>query len=129
MLGILLAQRLQVLSVASDSPELQGMLLLQCERDILFWFRQFCWTFDPRLSQPHRPFIPYPYQEQVVRELCTSIEKGQDLLIEKSRDMGISWLILLVLQYYWLFRPGANFHLGSRKQEFVDRKGDISTLM
>jgi hypothetical protein len=50
------------------------------------------------------------------------------LLIEKSRDMGISWLILLVFQYYWLFREGANFHLGSRKEDAVDRKGDISTL-
>ncbi len=62
-------------------------------------------------------------------DLVSAIENGEDLLIEKSRDMGLSWLVLLAFQYCWLFRDGANFHLGSRKQEAVDRKGDLSTLM
>lgn len=124
-----LYQRARLLQAAQSSETLQALLRLQCQRDILFWFNQFCWTFDPRLAQPHQPFVLYPYQEEALRQIVRAIETGEDLLIEKSRDMGISWLILLAFQYYWLFREGANFHLGSRKQEAVDRKGDISTLM
>jgi hypothetical protein len=124
----ILAQRARLLAQARTSPELQWLLLAQCQRDILFWFRYFCWTFDPRQPQPHLPFIPYPFQEEVLLEIQSTITEGRDLLVEKSRDMGLSWLVLLSFQYYWLFKPGANFHLGSRKQESVDRKGDISTL-
>jgi hypothetical protein len=124
-----MAKRAHWLQCAARSPELQTLLLAKCQRDILFWFNNFCWTFDPRLPQPHRPFRLYPYQVEALHEIVSAIEEGHDLLVEKSRDMGISWLILLVFQYYWLFREGANFHLGSRKQESVDRKGDISTLL
>ncbi len=123
------ARRAYLLQCAAGSEELQALLLARCQQDIGFWFNHFCWTFDPRLPQPHRPFVLYPYQLEALREIEAAIETGHDLLIEKSRDMGISWLILLVFQYYWLFREGANFHLGSRKQEAVDRKGDISTLL
>lgn len=124
-----ISQRAHWLTTAGHSPELQQLLLAQCRRDIRFWFNHFCWTFDPRLPQPHQPFVLYPYQEKILQDLCQAIEQGEDRLIEKSRDMGVSWLIVLIFQYYWLFRDGANFHLGSRKQESVDRKGDISTLM
>lgn len=124
----MISKRAYWLQAAQRLPALQQLFMAQCQRDILFWFRHFAWTFDPRMTQPHKPFVPYPYQEQTIQTLVNCIENGEDLLIEKSRDMGVSWLILLVFQYYWLFRDGANFHLGSRKQEAVDRKGDISTL-
>ncbi len=124
-----LARRLVLYQAADRHPELQAALLAWCKRDVRFWFRHFCWTFDPRKEQPHLPFVPYAFQEKALVELVQAIETGQDLLIEKSRDMGLSWLVLLAFQYFWLFREGANFHLGSRKQEAVDRKGDLSTLM
>lgn len=123
-----LQRRLRLLHAAQADPHLQQLLLEQCRRDIAFWFNHFCWTFDPRLSQPHQPFILYPYQVEAVHILQENMTAGRDLLIEKSRDMGISWLVLLVFQHHWLFQAGANFHLGSRKAETVDRKGDISTL-
>lgn len=123
-----LATRLKWLRAAAPSAQLQAMLMEQCRRDIHFWFEHFCWTFDPRQDNPHQPFAPFPFQHTLIGEMTRCIDGGADLLIEKSRDMGVSWLVLLVFQYYWLFREGSNFHLGSRKQESVDRKGDISTL-
>jgi hypothetical protein len=124
----LFASRVSLLAQAAKSPQLQALLREKCRRDIRFWFNHFCWTFDPRLAQPHRPFRLYAYQEKALDQIVAAIERGEDLLVEKSRDMGISWLILMVFQYFWLFRPGSNFHLGSRKLEMVDRKGDMSTL-
>ncbi len=116
------------LMLASQSNELQSLLLEQCRRDILFWFEAFCWTFDPRTRPSHQPFRLYPYQRDFVLELRKAIDGGHDLLVEKSRDMGVSWLILLTFQYYWLFCEGSHFLVGSRKADYVDQKGDLSTL-
>ncbi|MDX2083832.1 MAG: hypothetical protein SFZ03_00385 [Candidatus Melainabacteria bacterium] len=126
---LLLSQRWELLRQAKQNPSLQGLLMEQCRRDIRFWFRHFCWTFDPRQTDcPHRPFVPYPFQEALLLQVKDAIDHGHDLLVEKSRDMGVSWLILLIFQHYWLFQEGAHFHLGSRKEDYVDRKGDVSTL-
>lgn len=123
-----LEERARLLLGAQNDTQAQAVLMELCRRDIVFWFENFCWTFDPRQSPPHLPFNLYPFQRQFVRDLSAQIDEGRDVLVEKSRDMGISWLVLLVFQYYWLFRPGSNFLLGSRKEEYVDKKGDPSTL-
>lgn len=128
-LRTVIRNRLLLYQSARENPELRALLLALCRKNIRFWFRHFCWTFDPRLDQPHLPFVPFAFQERALLDLQAAIEQGEDRLVEKSRDMGLSWLTLLIFQYYWLFREGANFHLGSRKLEAVDRKGDISTLM
>jgi hypothetical protein len=121
-------QRYHLLRCAAENPALQTLLRESCRRDIGFWFRWFAWTFDPRCEQPIRAFLPHPFQWTLISRLCAAIDQGEDLLIEKSRDMGVSWTVLLVFQYYWLFRPGAHFLLGSRKEDLVDRKGDLATL-
>jgi len=122
-------QRLWLLQQAAQNPNLQALLRERCRRDIVFWFNQFCWTFDPRKPQPVQPFTLYPYQVQTVFQLQQHIRHGHDLLIEKSRDMGVSWMILLVFQHGWLFEAGSHFLVGSRKADMVDQKGDLSTLL
>lgn len=123
-----LTERIGLYLNARHNNALQQLLLERCRRDIAFWFDTFCWTFDPRKKVPHIPFVLYPFQQEFLNTLTSGIEEGHDILVEKSRDMGLSWLTLLTFQYYWLFFSGSNFHLGSRKLEYVDRKGDISTL-
>ncbi|MGE0201390.1 MAG: hypothetical protein AB7P76_10530 [Candidatus Melainabacteria bacterium] len=120
--------RLALLHRAHAHPAVQALLMETCRRDVVYWLNQFCWTFDPREDQPHRPFVLYPFQADFVRELTARMAAGDDLLVEKSRDMGISWLVLLVFQHAWLFQPGRHFLLGSRKLDFVDNRGDPATL-
>jgi hypothetical protein len=108
-----------------------------CRNNILLWFRYFAWTYDPRpnpfqngnRSIGRVPFVLYPFQMEVVLRLNEAIELGEDLLVEKSRDMGLSWLISLVFQYRWLFHSGQQFLVGSRKYGHADTRGDLSTLM
>lgn len=124
-----LAQRLMLLQHARVKPLLRQLLLEACRRNPGFWFQYFCWTVDPRRTPSRLPFTLYPFQQTLVKSLCASIEKGEDLLIEKSRDMGVSWIVLLTFQHYWLFREGSHFLIGSRKADLVDTLGDLSSLM
>lgn len=113
-------ERLDLLRQAADNPRLQALLIEKCKRDPVYWLNTFCWTFDPRKQPAIIPFQLYPYQEWAIREWYGCIERQEDFGIEKSRDMGVSWMIMLLFQYCWLFRPGWNFHAGSRKEAEVD---------
>lgn len=86
------------------------------------------WTYDPRREPMDFPFQLYPFQVTLCKELVEAYENQHDLLIEKSRDMGVSWIVLYFI--YWEFMFGERFSalLGSKKEANVDKKGDITTL-
>lgn len=99
-------------------------------RDVLFAFNTFFYTLDVR-KRPfhHQPFCTYDYQDVVILQIKAHIERGQDLALEKSRDMGVSWMVILVYLWFWLDpKGGADFLLGSRIEDYVDKKGDMRTL-
>ncbi len=82
----------------------------------------FCYTFDPRVMDPHLPFRLFDYQKDLVTELRLAIENGYDLFIEKSRDMGATYCTVATFLWFWLYIPGSNFLLGSRKEDLVDNR-------
>jgi hypothetical protein len=104
-------ERLQLYERLKNDDAFAELLKHDCRNNILLWFRYFAWTFDPRpnpFKQNGRsigrvPFVLYPFQMETVLRLNEAIENGEDLLVEKSRDMGLSWLICLVFEYRWLF--------------------------
>jgi len=97
------------------------------DEDVVYFINQRCKTFDPRTQKKDLDFKLYDYQEELARDLLEHIREGKDLFIEKSRDMGITWLVLAVI--YYLFRTEKNFQalLGSRKENYVD-DGTLQTL-
>jgi hypothetical protein len=72
-------------------------IITKCKNDPCFFFNYLLWTYNPRLNDPHLPFILYPYQTEFVKKIVDSVEHETDVRIEKSRDMGFSWLILGIL--------------------------------
>jgi hypothetical protein len=96
----------------------------RARREPVFFVENFLMTFDPRPSAPahHLDFILYDFQKEYVQDLVVAIRTGDDRFIEKSRDMGITWVTLAVLLWFWLFADGFQAILGSRKQDFVDSK-------
>ncbi len=106
---------------------------IEYENGCFFFFDWFLWTYNPRfVDAPWVPFILYDFQKDVIRWLMANIFRTQgsieraNLCIEKSRDMGISWLICGFFLWFLLFLNG-NFLIGSRKEEEVDKKGDLDT--
>lgn len=99
-------------------------------RDILFAYNAFFYTYDPRKRPFHdQPFCTWPYQDEAILDLREAIEHGTDRVIEKSRDMGASWIILATMVWFWLGSSGGNdFLWGSRVEDYVDKKGDMRAL-
>lgn len=50
------------------------------------------------------------------------------MLIDKSRDMGASWLCLAAMLWFWLFVEDTPLLAASRKEQYVDEKGNPDTL-
>jgi hypothetical protein len=88
------------------------------------------WTADPRRPPGFRnwPFIPRPKQIDAINALKYAIDKGEDLVINKSRDEGGTEIITKFFALYFLFVPDSQFLIGSRKEEYVDKTGDFKTL-
>jgi hypothetical protein len=90
----------------------------------------FVWTFDPRKPNPKLPFITYEYQDEAFMALEESLPsgdggfRGNDVVIEKSRDMGASWICLTLFAWRWLFSSFQSFLMVSRKEGLVDGSGD-----
>ena len=121
--------RIDLIDKCETDKDLERDVWQKCATDIMFWIDLFCWTKDPRVDPDVLPFIAYDaFQKDSILEIQSAIDNQHDLLAEKSRDMGASWMVLYVLQHKWLFEDGSDFRIGSRKEEFVDQTGDIDTL-
>lgn len=120
--------RLGIFRESHSSKSSQQALLQACSEDILFYVNTFCFTYDPRKPEKSLPFITWPFQDKALHEILRCIEDGRDLVIEKSRDMGASWMSLTVMEWLWHFHPGNSFLMVSRKEDLVDAPGDPDSL-
>lgn len=95
--------------------------------DPVYFINEFCFTFDPRTQRKDLEFKLYPFQEDIVRDIVYAIQHKEDLFIEKSRDMGVSWIVCCVLVWFWIFQKKFQSLIGSRKEDYVDN-GLIDSL-
>jgi len=114
--------------ISETDLEYRAYVIEACRRDVLAFMDLFCVTKDPRRVPDVLPWISYDFQLGAVRDIEAAIDTGEDLLIDKSRDMGASWMVLYVLLHKWLFESGSDIRIGSRKEEFVDKPKIIDTL-
>ena len=90
-------------------------------------------TFDPRnveVGLPTlMPFFLFPKQEEWVAWFMERWKNKEPGITEKSREMGMSWLTVAVSSTICLFNDGVVAGFGSRKEEYVDKKGDPKSLL
>lgn len=96
------------------------------------WITDWGMTFDPRnieIGLPAViPLLLFPRQEECIVWLYDRWRGREDGLVEKSRDMGISWLCVATAVHMWRFHAGMVVGFGSRKEEYVDKIGDPKSL-
>ena len=104
----------RILIACGKDRELATEVLALCSKNIFWCFNMFFWTFDPRRASPAVPFILWGYQRELIQRLEENYKSQKDILIEKSRDMGATWIILAWLFYHWRFDSGFQTLIGSR---------------
>lgn len=121
--------RARVHSLVVQRPELADIFRAACAADPIFFTNGFLWTHDPRQEPFARlPFILYECQNDLALGILRAAN-DHDLLIEKSRTMGVSWVSLAAFVWIWLFGKERSILLGSRNNELVDKPGDPKALM
>ena len=122
-------RRVLILSKCQKSVELRSNQYMMCRNDILYWVNLFASTYNPRKVPSVIPFITYLYEDDLLLELVDCVRNQKDILIDKSRDMGVTWCVLAVYTWFWMFQgEGYDFLCGSRKENLIDLAGDMSTL-
>lgn len=137
-----LAFRRHILKAAEKSEAVQRALHEVCRHDVLFFINAFCWTYDPRRPPGRRlrPFITFECQEKAIvgatdpvtgkhsYGIMECIRDQKDGFIEKSRDMGASWICIYVDNHGALFEGRSQFFMISRNKDAVDRSDDPDSL-
>src|SRR3982750_1126185 len=87
-------------------------------------------TYDPRNAgvpgkHVRPPLVLFPRQVDLVNFLTWCLKRQSSGLIEKSRDMGATWVCSAYSVWLWLFVHGASVGWGSRKGVLGDRLGDL----
>lgn len=109
-----------------------------CKADVVHWINNWVWTYDPRLigqinhdgtrRSPYVRMILWPRQVELVRFIKRMVDDQQEWLVEKSRDVGASYISMCVAVHGWLFEPGFKATFGSYKEDKVDKRDDPDSL-
>lgn len=97
------------------------------------FINHWCVTYDPRNAgggdtPSTMPFVLFQRQQEYIQFLYALVTAEQSGIVDKSRDMGATWLSCAFSVWLWLFKPGSSVGWGSRKEDLVDRIGDPDSI-
>jgi len=128
----ILRKRILLNQQCEKNSDLRATALEQCKKDKVFWFDNFCWTYDPRVVPSNVPFILHEKQIKFIEWLDELLEKSRqgikvNAITDKPRDVGVSYTIMGWILWHYLFDDFVA-RVGSRKEDYVDKKGETDTL-
>lgn len=115
-------RRIKLLDQIKKNPRFAALETEMCRRDPIHFINNWCLTFDPRVSPKHFPFNLYEYQLETIKWLDDRYKNKENGLIEKSRDLGATWMVSAWAVHKWLFDTGFSCLFGSRKEDLVDNQ-------
>lgn len=96
------------------------------------FIEHWCVTYDPRNAGTETPttlpFVLFQLQREFVQFFVECLKAEENGLVEKCRDMGLTWLCVALSVWLWLYWPGAAVGWGSRKEDLVDKIGDPKSV-
>lgn len=101
----------------------------------LYWLNTFCFITEQRAegSNVVRPFITWPRQAELIltihEVMAAPPGSGASLAVEKSRDVGATWLDSSHHAWEWSFSPYYTGLLISEDADKVDKKNDQNSWM
>jgi len=128
-----LRYRALVIANAKDNPTYIAMQTELCRSSVLYFINTYVWTYDPR-RQYHRriPFVTFPIQDQAVEWVLDHIAGDKSGLLEKSRDVGASWIAAAIAVWLVLFHGEMVPYFMSMTENEVDKgpnNADVGALL
>ena len=113
--------------ILSKDKAMQKDFLELCWSDIRIMFNTCFFVYDTQDEGGFRnkPFVLWPHQKIVVKDIHNSIINQTDLAIDKSRKEGATEIICKTFAGHFILDPESNFLVGSRKAEYVDKGVEI----
>ncbi len=120
--------RAEVLARADEDAAFRRHETALCAASTSYFLAMYGWIFEPRdtpLGPPGwYPWAPFALQvdlaDEVEAALASPRGHGNDLVVEKSRDMGATWTVCGVVAKHWLFDPVFTAGLVSFREDAVD---------
>lgn len=119
-----LKQRVEnLIEAKADIPKAK---LLYASDPIRF-IEDFGWLKIPNFGNAIKPFFMFDYQKEVIHRIREAEDdfNPHEILSDKPREMGLTWLIVYYMYWRWLFFPNWSGFVLSRTETEVD---DGSTL-
>lgn len=126
-------RRVELLHAIGTDAGRRAATIAACMADPITFINDWCWTYDPRnvaVGLPGTvPLVLRPKQAEFVQWCEDRVERRESGLIEKSRDEGATWVYVARALRRWLWWPGWKIGIGSRKVDFVDKRGLIDSIL
>ncbi|WP_052367810.1 hypothetical protein [Algiphilus aromaticivorans] len=130
--GAVYAERVARLKSIQDDPEALPAIKAYYAEHPADFIHDWGMTSDPRNAEVGLPvvvpFLLFAKQREFIDWLYDRWRGRENGLVEKSRDMGVTWLCAGFAAWMWLFHPATVFGFGSRKEEYVDKIGDPKSI-
>lgn len=127
-----LKERIDIQQLAESDEAFRLLHIEMCRRDVCYFINTCLNIFEPRETKQDWSDIPYllrGFQEDTARKIKERMEKGEDLLIDKTREMGVTWLVLAVYLHAWLFEDKFTAIVSSITEQKIDHKDNPSCLL
>jgi hypothetical protein len=125
-------ERAERLGWLTEHPEELESLKADYKENLVAFVDDWGMTFDPRNAEVGLPttipFVLFQRQREFLEWLLARWKGREDGLVEKSRDMGVTWLCVAFSVWLWIFWDGTVTGFGSRKEEYVDKIGDPKSI-
>ena len=119
--------------------EFREDLFCACARDPLFYFNTFVWILETRDKAPWKtttqwgesareiPFFTREYQNQAIMQSAEHLGK-QDIVVLKSRETGVTWMYVALIEWDWRFHPQTHIGVSSKDEPSMDGADNPDSL-
>lgn len=130
--GPVFARRLEALERIRKNPDMLPDLYAYYRENPAQFIHDWGVTFDPRNIARGIPavvpFLLFDQQVEFIDYVLRKWKTADDGLVEKSRDVGASWLSMGLASTLCIFNRSMVIGFGSRKEEYVDKNGSPKSL-
>lgn len=114
------------LSVTIFQELLERFEVWHCKKDPIYFIMNYCITLDPHDIE--NPFKKLPNKEYII-DTINAIHNNKLILIEKSRQMMMTWVTILYFLWDILFHEGRKYIFQCKNEDdafqFIDRLSGV----